>query len=87
MWQVIDYQEERSFTWASRLLPGLRVTGGHALTPNGGETEAQFWLEASGPLGFLLSPLLQRSVFKKNTLTATEGLKRFVEGAPKTTRA
>jgi uncharacterized membrane protein len=80
VWQVTEYEDGRSFTWQSRLAPGVRVTGGHVLTPTGSGTTAQFWLDADGPLGSLLGPVLRRLVFKRNTKTATEGLKRYVEG-------
>ena len=79
VWQVTEFEEGRSFTWESRLGPGVRVTGGHVLTPNAEGTAAQFWLEASGPLGSLFAPILQRLIFTRNTRTATEGLKRRVE--------
>ena len=79
IWQVTDYEDGRSFTWESRLGPGVRVTGGHVLTPTGKGTTAQFWLDADGPLGSLLGPVLRRLVFSRNTRAATEGLKRHVE--------
>lgn len=79
VWQVTEYEEGRSFTWGSRLGPGVQVTGGHLLTPTANGTTAQFWLEANGPLGSLLAPILRRLVFSRNTRTATEGLKHHVE--------
>jgi uncharacterized membrane protein len=79
VWQVTEFQEGRSFTWSSRLGPGVRLMGGHVLTSDEKGTSAQFWLDASGPLGFLLGPLLRRMIFSRNTRTATEGLKRHME--------
>jgi hypothetical protein len=79
VWQVTEYQEGRSFTWASSLSPGVRVTGGHAVAADGNGATAEFWLEASGLLGKLLTPVLRRTVFSRNTRSATEGLKRYVE--------
>jgi uncharacterized protein YndB with AHSA1/START domain len=79
VWQVTEFEPGRSFTWASDLLPGLRVTGGHELTSGGNATDAEFWLEASGALGRLLSPVLRRTVFSSNTRSATEGIKRHME--------
>ena len=81
VWQVTEYEEGRSFTWASWLAPGIRVTGGHEVTANGNGTNAEFWLEAGGPLGRLLGPLLKRTVFSRNTRSATEGLKSHLETA------
>jgi len=79
VWQVTDYEEGRSFTWASSLAPGVRITGGHVVTPDGNATDAEFWLEARGALGALLTPLLRRTVFSRNTGSATEGLKSYME--------
>ncbi len=79
-WKITNYEEGRSFTWGSPLSPGVRVIGGHSLTPAGDGTTAEFWLEAHGPIGTLLGPILRRSIFRENTRTATEGLKRHVEG-------
>jgi len=79
VWQVTEYEEGRSFTWASSLGPGMRVTGGHEVTVNGNGTNAEFWLEAGGWLGKLLSPLLRRTIFSRNTRSATEGLKSHLE--------
>jgi len=81
VWQVTEYEEGHSFTWASSLGPGMRVTGGHEVTANGNGTNAEFWLEAGGPLGRLLGPLLRRTVFSRNTRSATEGLKSHFETA------
>jgi hypothetical protein len=79
VWQVTEYEAGRSFTWVSDLMPGLRVTGGHVLPLHDNATDAEFWLESSGVLGSLLSPVLRRTVFSRNTRSATEGLKRHME--------
>jgi hypothetical protein len=79
VWQVTDYLEGLSFTWAVSLLPGVRVAGGHAVAADDTGTTAEFWLEASGALGELLAPLLRRTVFSRNTRSATAGLKSYLE--------
>lgn len=79
-WRVTEYDDGRSFTWESSLAPGLRVLGGHVLTPEADGSSAEFWLEARGVIGSLLAPPLRRSVFSRNTRNATEGLKLLVEG-------
>jgi hypothetical protein len=79
VWTVTDYEPERSFTWESTLVPGLRVVGGHELTSARTATNAEFWLEAKGVLGALLSPILRRTLFSRNTRSATDGLKRHIE--------
>jgi hypothetical protein len=40
---------------------------------------AEFWLDSSGWLGWLLGPVLRRGVFSRNTRSATEGLKQYLE--------
>lgn len=79
IWTVTDFETERSFTWAASLVPGLRVVGGHTIDPADGGSDAEFWLEAHGPLSVLLSPILRRSIFRRNTRQTAEGLKRRVE--------
>jgi uncharacterized membrane protein len=78
-WRVTEYDDGRSFTWESSLAPGVLVTGGHVLSADGAGTTAEFWLEASGALGSLLGLVLRRTVFSRNTRSATEGLKRYME--------
>ncbi len=79
VWQVTGYEDGRSFTWTSSSGPGLHLTGGHVVTPVGGAATAEFWLEASGPIGRLLTPILRRTIFSRNTKSATEGLKSHIE--------
>lgn len=79
IWTVTELETERSFTWAASLVPRLRVVGGHTIDPADGGSDTEFWLEAHGPLGVLLSPVLRRTVFRRNTRQAAEGLKRHVE--------
>ncbi len=86
-WVVTEFEDGRSFTWASPLAPGLRVTGGHVVTAVGAGANAEFWLEADGMLGWLLGPVLRRRIFSRNTTSATEGLKRFMEASHEYIRA
>lgn len=79
VWRVTDYDAGRSFTWESSPAPGMRLAGGHVVTADGEGTNAEFSLQAGGPLGRVLAPLLRRTVFSRNTRNATEGLKRHVE--------
>ncbi len=79
VWQVTEFEDSRSFTWASNLMPGVRVTGGHVITPHSGGTTAEFWLESGGLLGRLIGPLLRRTIFSRNTRSATTGLKAHME--------
>jgi len=79
-WRVTEYEEGRSFTWEASPAPGLRLAGGHVVTPEGDGAGAEFWLDASGPLGAVLGSVLRRTVFSRNTRSATEGLRRALEG-------
>jgi uncharacterized membrane protein len=80
VWEVTELAEGRTFTWESTMGPGVRLLGGHLLTPDVTGTNAEFSLEATGIMGRLLSPILRRTFFTRNTKSATEGLKRHVEG-------
>lgn len=86
VWRVTEFDDGRSFTWASSPAPGTVMTGGHVLTADAQGTNAEFSLEASGPLGRLVSPLLRPTLFSRNTTRATEGLKRHVEGPVQSSR-
>ena len=79
-WRVTEFEEGRSFTWKSSVGPGLVVTGGHVLSADGTSVRAEFWLDATGPIGSIVAPLLRGTVFRRNTRNAAEGLKRYVEG-------
>lgn len=81
VWTVSEYEDGRLFTWTSSLGPAMRLVGGHQLTSVGESTDAEFWLEATGPVGTLISPLLRRTIFRRNTKNATDGLKRYMERA------
>ena len=78
VWEVTEYEERRSYTWTSKVAPGVRLTGGHVVDPDPDGVKATFWLASSGPLAAVLSPLLA-VVFRRNTRLATEGLKAYVE--------
>lgn len=79
VWEVTELEAGHLFTWVARPVPGLRFTGGHVVTPDQGGATVEFSMEASGPLGTVLAPVLSRAIFRRNTKAATEGLKRFVE--------
>jgi len=82
VWRVTEFEDGRLFTWESSLVPGLRLSGGHELTAKGAGTSTEFWLDAGGPLGVLVGPILRRTVFRRNTRNATEGLKRYIAARP-----
>lgn len=78
-WRVTEFEDGRLFTWETSLAPGFRLSGGHELTPVGEATRTEFWLDAAGPLGAVVGPILRRTLFRRNTRNATEGLKRHLE--------
>ena len=82
VWEVTELEAGRLFTWVARPAPGLRLIGGHVVTADQGGATVEFSMEASGPLGAVVGPVLRRLVFERNTKAAAEGLKRFVESRP-----
>ena len=78
VWTVTEFDNGRSYTWQTVLAPGVKMVGGHVAEPDGGATMATFWLEATGPVGTILSPILSL-VFLRNTRLATQGLKKYCE--------
>ena len=78
IWEVTEFDSARSYTWVTSLAPGLRMTGGHVVEPEGAGARVTFSLEVSGPVGALVGPLLA-VVFRRNTRLATEGLKAYCE--------
>ena len=79
VWTVTEYDPPRSYTWTTRLVPGLHLEGGHVVEARGDGATATFSLASTGPLGALLSPLLE-IVFRRNTRLAAAGLKGYCEG-------
>jgi hypothetical protein len=78
VWRVTEFEPPRSYTWVTRLAPGLDMSGGHVVEPAATGAKATFSLEASGPLATVASPVLS-IVFNRNTRLATQGLKEFCE--------
>ena len=78
VWTVTEYREGKSYTWKTTLAPGVNMAGGHVVEADGAGTKATLWLQATGAIGTLLSPVLSL-VFRRNTRLATQGLKSFCE--------
>jgi hypothetical protein len=78
VWMVTEFDPPHSYTWTTRLAPGLGLTGGHIVDARGAGAVATFSLAATGPLATPAAPLL-RAVFRRNTRLAAEGLKRYCE--------
>ncbi len=78
IWEVTEFEPQRSYTWVTSLAPGLSMTGGHVVEPEDDGSRATLSLEASGPLAAVVGPLLA-IVFRRNTRLATDGLKAYCE--------
>ena len=82
VWTVTEYTEGRSFTWEANMLPGLHLTAGHVVEPDGDGTRVTLSLASSGPASVLLALPLGR-IFRRNVRQEGEGLKAYCErGAP-----
>jgi hypothetical protein len=75
---VVEYDEGRSFTWETSMLPGLRVSGGHAIEPEDSGTRVTLSLRASGPAWALFGWALART-FRQNVEREAAGLKVYCE--------
>ena len=78
-WEVTELTLGRSFTWASRLLPGLNLAFAHEVERAGGDVRAVLRIEATGPLAALASPAL-RFIYSRNLQRSLENLKHLLEG-------
>ena len=81
VWTVVEYSEGRSFTWGANMLPGVHLSGGHIVEPDGDGTRVTLSLEASGPMWLPLAPALTR-IFRRNVSQEGEGMKAFIEAKP-----
>lgn len=78
VWTVTEFENGKSYTWETKLAPGVTMIGGHVVEPDGTATNATLWLEATGAVGTILSPILSL-VFLRNTRLATQGLKKHCQ--------
>jgi hypothetical protein len=82
VWEVTSLVAQRSFSWRSRLLPGVASLAEHELMVDGVETRLTLRLAWTGVMTEVLSPLLGRTS-KRNLEREAEGLKRYCEpGTP-----
>ncbi len=77
-WTVVEYTEGRSFTWDANMLPGVRLSAGHVVEPEGSGTRVTLSLQASGPMWLLMAPALAR-IFRRNVRQEGEGMKAYCE--------
>jgi len=77
VWKVTELVDGESFTWVARS-PGVRTTGVHAVSADGGGTRATNSVEQSGPLGWLAGALTAR-LTRRYLAVELAGLKRRCE--------
>ncbi len=81
VWQVTEFDPNRSFTWASRS-PGVCVAGGHILEAHGSGSRVTLTLQFSGWLGPLMGRLM-RGISERYVAMEAAGLKqRSEQGSP-----
>jgi uncharacterized protein YndB with AHSA1/START domain len=79
VWQVIEIEESRNFTWTARS-PGLRMKAGHLVEPHGSGSRVVLSFELSG----LMAPLVSRlygGLIDEYVATESQGLKKRCEMA------
>jgi uncharacterized protein YndB with AHSA1/START domain len=79
-WVVTAYERPRSFTWRSRVMPGVVSVADHEITPDEGGCSVMLRVTFSGPLAGVAG-LVLASVSRRNMEMEAEGLKRESEGA------
>ncbi len=79
-WTVTSLEDERSFTWESRVMPGVVTVADHELTPEDGGTRVVLRVTIRGPLAVLAAPMLM-AVTRRNMRLEGEGLKGTAEAA------
>jgi len=81
VWRVTALQDGRNFTWTTRS-PGLRMTAGHLIEPEGAGSRVELTLELSG----LIAPVVSRlygDLIEGYVATESQGLKKLCEsGSP-----
>jgi uncharacterized membrane protein len=79
VWQVTEFENQRNFTWTTRS-PGIGMTAGHLIAPEGAGSRVVLSFELSG----FLAPLVARlygGLIERYTTTEAQGLKKRSESA------
>ena len=79
VWRVTELQDGRNFTWTTRS-PGLRMTAGHLVQPQGAGSRVELTLELSG----LIAPVVSRlfgGLMERYIATESQGLKKRSESS------
>ena len=76
-WQVMEFEDGRSFSWIMRL-PGVRVTARHSVERTANGSRVTLSIEFSGPLGPLCARLT-RGLNERYLAMEAQGLKKRAE--------
>jgi uncharacterized membrane protein len=79
VWQVTALEDQRNFTWTTRS-PGLRMTAGHLIEPQGTGSRVVLSFELSG----FMAPVVSRlygGLIERYIATESQGLKKRSESA------
>jgi uncharacterized protein YndB with AHSA1/START domain len=79
-WEVTELTPGKSFTWVSRLAPGLRLAFAHEVEAADGGTRAVLRIDSSGPVAVLAAPVLGL-FYSRNLAHALDSLKALLEEA------
>lgn len=79
-WEVTELTPGKSFTWVSRVVPGLRLVFAHEVEAADGYSRAILRIESSGPVAALAAPVLGL-VYSRSLVHALDRLKALLEGA------
>jgi uncharacterized membrane protein len=74
VWRVTELEDGRNFTWATRS-PGLCMSAGHLIEPQGPGSRVTLSFELSGFAAPVIS-LLYRSLIERYITTESQGLKK-----------
>jgi len=77
VWRVTELQNGRNFTWTTRS-PGLRMTAGHLIEPQGAGSRVELTFELSG----LIAPVASRlygDLIERYVATESQALKKRSE--------
>ena len=80
VWRVTELEDGRNFTWSTRS-PGLRMSAGHLIEPQGTGSRVTLSFELSGFMARAVS-WLYGSLIERYMTTESQGLKRRSESAP-----
>jgi len=77
VWRVTELQDRRNFTWTTHT-PGLRMTAGHLIEPQGAGSRVELTLELSGLIAPVVSRLFGGRI-ERYIATESQGLKKRSE--------